>query len=82
MLTIKILGKGCPNCQKTEQHTHEALAWIKPPESTSPRNWTFDEASGAKLPKSPLEPEIPPGSGVPVPGGAGAQPARPLRTIR
>ena len=30
MLTIKVLGSGCPNCQKVEQHTKEALTWIKP----------------------------------------------------
>lgn len=25
MLTIKVLGPGCPNCQKVEAHTREAL---------------------------------------------------------
>ena len=30
MLTIKVLGKGCPNCQKVEAHTKEALDWIRP----------------------------------------------------
>lgn len=30
MLTIKILGKGCPNCAKVEEHTREALDWMRP----------------------------------------------------
>ncbi|MCZ7544179.1 MAG: thioredoxin family protein [Anaerolineae bacterium] len=30
MLTIKVLGPGCPNCQKVEQHTREALAMMQP----------------------------------------------------
>jgi hypothetical protein len=30
MLTIKVLGKGCPNCQKVEANVKEALDWIKP----------------------------------------------------
>lgn len=28
MLTIKVLGPGCPNCQKVEAHTREALATL------------------------------------------------------
>ena len=30
MLTIKVLGKGCPNCIKVEEHVKEAIDWIKP----------------------------------------------------
>jgi small redox-active disulfide protein 2 len=30
MLTIKILGSGCPNCAKVEAHTREALAHLRP----------------------------------------------------
>lgn len=30
MLTIKVLGPGCPNCQKVEAHTREALASFDP----------------------------------------------------
>ncbi len=30
MLTIKVLGPGCPNCQKVEQHTREALDMLQP----------------------------------------------------
>jgi hypothetical protein len=30
MLTVKVLGSGCPNCQKVEAHTREALAMLQP----------------------------------------------------
>lgn len=30
MVTIKILGTGCPNCNKIEANAHEALGWIRP----------------------------------------------------
>ncbi len=30
MLTIKVLGPGCPNCRKVEAHTREALASFNP----------------------------------------------------
>jgi hypothetical protein len=30
MLTIKVLGPGCPNCKKVEQHTREALDMLQP----------------------------------------------------
>ncbi|HMN11347.1 MAG TPA: thioredoxin family protein [Bellilinea sp.] len=30
MLTIKVLGPGCPNCQKVEAHTRQALATLDP----------------------------------------------------
>ncbi|NPV67856.1 MAG: thioredoxin family protein [Anaerolineae bacterium] len=30
MLTIKVLGPGCPNCQKVEERTREALAMLQP----------------------------------------------------
>ena len=30
MLTIKVLGSGCPNCKKVEQHTREALEMMRP----------------------------------------------------
>jgi len=30
MLTIKVLGSGCPNCQKVETHTREALMMFQP----------------------------------------------------
>ncbi len=30
MLTIKVLGPGCPNCQKVEAHTREALSMLNP----------------------------------------------------
>jgi len=29
MLTIKVLGSGCPNCQKVEAHTRDALASLQ-----------------------------------------------------
>ena len=29
-MTIKVLGPGCPNCKKVEEHTREALGWLKP----------------------------------------------------
>ncbi len=32
MLTIKVLGPGCPNCQRVEQHTREALNTLNMPE--------------------------------------------------
>lgn len=32
MLEIKVLGSGCPNCQKVEAHTREALAILQPAE--------------------------------------------------
>ena len=30
MLKIKVLGPGCPNCQKVEAHTRQALAMLQP----------------------------------------------------
>ena len=30
MLSIKVLGPGCPNCQKVESHTREALKMLQP----------------------------------------------------
>lgn len=30
MLTIKVLGSGCPNCQKVEAHAREALTMLQP----------------------------------------------------
>lgn len=30
MLSIKVLGPGCANCEKVEQHTKEALAMLQP----------------------------------------------------
>lgn len=30
MLTIKVLGPGCPNCKKVEQYTREALDMLQP----------------------------------------------------
>lgn len=30
MLTIKVLGSGCPNCQKVEANAREALAMFRP----------------------------------------------------
>lgn len=30
MLNIKVLGPGCPNCQKVEAHTRQALAALDP----------------------------------------------------
>ena len=30
MLTIKILGTGCPNCQKVEANTKQALTTLQP----------------------------------------------------
>lgn len=30
MLTIKVLGPGCPNCRKVEAHTRQALAALAP----------------------------------------------------
>jgi hypothetical protein len=30
MLTIKVLGPGCPNCEKVEAHTKEALNMLQP----------------------------------------------------
>jgi hypothetical protein len=30
MLEIKVLGSGCPNCQKVEAHTREAIAMLQP----------------------------------------------------
>ena len=30
MLTIKVLGSGCPNCQKVEENAREALAYFRP----------------------------------------------------
>ena len=30
MLTIKVLGSGCPNCQKVEENTRAALAMLRP----------------------------------------------------
>lgn len=31
MLTIKVLGSGCPNCQKVEANVRQALAMLQPP---------------------------------------------------
>lgn len=31
MLTIKVLGSGCPNCQKVEANARQALAMMQPP---------------------------------------------------
>jgi DNA-binding transcriptional ArsR family regulator len=30
MLTIKVLGPGCPNCHKVEEHTRQALTFLQP----------------------------------------------------
>ncbi|MEW6578663.1 MAG: thioredoxin family protein [Chloroflexota bacterium] len=30
MLTIKVLGSGCPNCQKVEENARQALAMLRP----------------------------------------------------
>lgn len=30
MLTIKVLGPGCANCDKVEEHTKAALAMLQP----------------------------------------------------
>jgi small redox-active disulfide protein 2 len=30
MLEVKVLGPGCPNCKKVEQHTREALTMLQP----------------------------------------------------
>jgi small redox-active disulfide protein 2 len=30
MLTVKILGPGCPNCKKVEEHTRQALDMLQP----------------------------------------------------
>jgi hypothetical protein len=30
MLSIKVLGTGCPNCQRLEAHAREALAQLNP----------------------------------------------------
>lgn len=30
MLTIKVLGSGCPNCRKVEEHTRAAIAMLQP----------------------------------------------------
>lgn len=30
MLTIKVLGPGCPNCHKVEEHTRQALSMLQP----------------------------------------------------
>ncbi len=30
MLNIKVLGPGCPNCEKVQTHTKEALAMLQP----------------------------------------------------
>ncbi len=30
MLTVKILGPGCPNCQKVEANARQALATLQP----------------------------------------------------
>ncbi|MBN1679849.1 MAG: thioredoxin family protein [Anaerolineae bacterium] len=30
MLTIKVLGSGCPNCQKVEANTRQALGQLEP----------------------------------------------------
>lgn len=30
MLNIKVLGAGCPNCQKVEAHTRQALGMLQP----------------------------------------------------
>ena len=29
-LNIKVLGPGCPNCQKVEAHTRQALGMLQP----------------------------------------------------
>ena len=30
MLTIKVLGSGCPNCKKVEANAREALSMLRP----------------------------------------------------
>lgn len=30
MLHVKVLGPGCPNCQKVEQHARQALDMLQP----------------------------------------------------
>jgi len=30
MLTVKVLGPGCPNCQKVEANARQALATLQP----------------------------------------------------
>ncbi len=30
MLTVKVLGPGCPNCQKVEANARQALAMLQP----------------------------------------------------
>ncbi len=30
MLTVKVLGTGCPNCQRLEAHAREALTQLNP----------------------------------------------------
>ena len=30
MLSIKVLGPGCPNCEKVEAHTKQALDMLQP----------------------------------------------------
>ncbi len=30
MLSVKVLGTGCPNCQRLEAHAREALAQLNP----------------------------------------------------
>lgn len=30
MLTIKVLGMGCPNCKKVEANAREAIAMLRP----------------------------------------------------
>lgn len=30
MLSIKILGPGCPNCEKVEAHTRQAIGMLQP----------------------------------------------------
>ncbi len=30
MLEIKVLGPGCPNCEKVEAHTRQALEMLQP----------------------------------------------------
>lgn len=30
MLSIKVLGPGCPNCQKVEEHTKKAIEMLRP----------------------------------------------------
>lgn len=32
MLAIKVLGPGCPNCSKVEEHTRQALEMLRPPD--------------------------------------------------